>query len=67
MIFLERDSELAPWIYGIIHGEPTPAGDFLKSLADAAARADPENYNSMRPGLLEIQKRYPKYRCTDWR
>ena len=37
------------------------AGDFLKLLAMAALHADHENYPILRPALLEISKRYPKY------
>ena len=60
---LEMDNELAPWVYGILHGEPTPSGGFLFALAEAANRADPENYPAMRPALLHMMRKYPKYRC----
>lgn len=55
------DEELIPWLYGIVNGRPEPAGDFLKAIADAAVRADPENYPILRPALLELQKKFPKY------
>jgi len=64
MIFLEQDNELAPWIYGILHDEPTRSGDFLLMLARAATSADPENYDILRPALIRIHAKYPKYRCT---
>lgn len=60
---LDQDPEVAPWVYGILHGEPTPAGDFLKDLAAAANRADPQNYPTLRPALLQMMARYPKYYC----
>lgn len=63
MILLETD-DLSPWIFGILHGEPTTSGGFLLSLAEAARQADAENFELMRPALLLIQKKYPKYRCT---
>ena len=66
MQFLDQDSELGPWIFGILHGEPLPAGDFLWALAQAAQMADPENYAILRPALLAIMAKYPKYRCPDF-
>jgi|HubBroStandDraft_5_1064220.scaffolds.fasta_scaffold496588_3 hypothetical protein len=64
-----EDSHLAPWIYGIIHGEPTPSGGFLRSLADAAVRADPQMYAILRPALALIREQFPKYACTcqEWK
>lgn len=52
------DPELSKWIWGVIDRN---SGDFLKALAMAALRADHENYPLLRPALLEISKRYPKY------
>lgn len=63
-IFLDQDGVLLPWVYGLLLHEPTKAGDFLLTLAEAAARADPENYELLRPALLAIQAKYPKYRCA---
>lgn len=60
---LESDPDVAPWVYGILHGEPTSAGGFLQALAEAANRADPDNYPALRPALLQIMARYPKYHC----
>ena len=60
-----EDPELVYWLLTIVNGDRergiAPAGDFLKSLAMAALRADHENYPLLRPALLEISKRYPKY------
>ena len=63
-MFLENDVELSKWVYGLLHNEPTRPGDFLKSIAEAASRADFENYGLLRPVLLELQKKYPDYGCT---
>ena len=60
---LQEDNELAPWVYGILHHEPTKPGDFLLELASAVARADFENYPILRPALLHLKTKYPKYRC----
>jgi hypothetical protein len=63
LILPDADPELGPWLYGITHGEPTPPGDFLRALAEAALRADIENYASLREALLAIRSRHPKYHC----
>ena len=36
-------------------------GDFLKSIAHAALRADPSNYEILRPALLKFVEKYPDY------
>ena len=54
-----QDPELRKWLITIVHDNM--AGDFLKLLAMAALHADHENYPILRPALLEISKRYPKY------
>lgn len=53
------DFELTDWLLVVVNDGL--AGDFLKFLAMAALRADHENYPILRPALLEIKKRYPKY------
>lgn len=53
-----HDSELTDWLLNVVNSN---AGDFLRDLAKAALRADHENYPLLRPALLEIKKRYPKY------
>jgi hypothetical protein len=55
---------IAAWVYGILHAEPEPSGDFLHELARAAVRADPDNQARLRPALAAIMARYPKYVCT---
>lgn len=58
------DQMLDEWLYGILHGEPEPSGDFLRTLANAAVRADPDNRASLTPALFEIMARFPKYQCA---
>lgn len=60
-----EDHELLPWLLGIVNGKPVPSGDFLRSLADAALRADFLNYEVLRPALVEFRARYPKYHFLD--
>lgn len=57
----QQDIALAPWLYGILNNKPNPSGDFLRSLAEAAVRADHENYPLLRLALLEIAVKYPQY------
>lgn len=61
MLTTHEDAELLPWLLGIANGKPTPAGDFLRSLADAALRADGMNYLVLRPALQHVREKYPKY------
>lgn len=60
------DNELNKWLLTVCcNGDPersvAPAGDFLKSLANAAFRADPLNYAILRPALLAMKVKYPEY------
>jgi hypothetical protein len=48
-------------LLGIASGKPTRAGGFLVALADAALRADGENYPILRPALRELKQKYPEY------
>jgi hypothetical protein len=50
-------------VYGILHGEPTPARDFLHCLARAVVRADDASYAALRNGLMQIKQRFPQYKC----
>ncbi|MGH7936663.1 MAG: hypothetical protein ACREF8_06610, partial [Chthoniobacterales bacterium] len=54
----QEDSDLMDWLLGI---RPKNAGDFLQSVAMAAMRADAQNYMILRPALLELKAKYPKY------
>lgn len=38
------------------------AGDFLKHLAFAGLHADVDNYAMLRPVLLQMMEKYPKYK-----
>jgi hypothetical protein len=59
------DDELNGWLLMILNGDRergiAPAGDFLKSLAQAALRADMFNYEILRPALLQLKSKYPEY------
>jgi len=61
MSIAQHDIQLFPWLLGIHGARPTEPGKFLRHLAEAALRADPENYQLMRPALLVLQLKYPKY------
>jgi hypothetical protein len=60
-VIAQTDPELLPWLLGIENGKPTSAGGFLTALAGAALRADSQNYGDLRPALLKIRDRFPKY------
>ena len=53
------DLELNSWLLTILNGDPerriAKAGDFLRSLAQAAMRADVSNYAILRPALLQLR------------
>jgi hypothetical protein len=59
------DSELNPWLTHVREGNLekriAPAGSFLKTLSQAAFRADPLNYVILRPALLQLKSKYPEY------
>lgn len=57
----QSDPVLAPWLFGIVNNKPRRPGDFLKSVAEAALRADPENYAILYPALIVLQAKYPQY------
>ncbi len=52
-----RDPELTAWInMAIRYG-----GSFINSICHAALHADEDNYGLMRPLLLALKAKYPKY------
>ncbi len=55
----DQDAALFDWLVSASghHG----AGDFLRSLAEAGLRADSFNYALLRPVLLQMKAKYPKY------
>jgi hypothetical protein len=52
-----RIPELLTWL----SNADAYAGDFLKHAAQAGLRADWQNYPIMRPALLALKAKYPKY------
>jgi hypothetical protein len=54
----QEDTELVNWILGI---QRLHAGSFLQAIADAAVRADGQNYLLLRPALLQFRSKYPEY------
>ncbi len=43
------------------------AGDFLRHLAEAALRADDDNYPILRPVILRMMEKYPVYSTERFR
>jgi hypothetical protein len=62
--FREDEEEVRRWIYGVQHGEPSPPGSFLEAFVAAVRRADDGNYALLRPTILALKAKYPKYRFT---
>jgi len=52
------DPELDRWVSNLARMQ---CGSFLQSIYQAVVCADPENYELLRPLLLELKKKYPKY------
>lgn len=61
MIAQEDDRELLEWL----SKANQEGGGFLSSIARAALVADFENYPLMRPMLLVLRKKYPRYEPSD--
>jgi len=60
----QQDPELFVWLQtaaGHFAPERPAAGSFLQTVAEAAFRADAENYPILRPALLELKAKYPQY------
>jgi len=53
-----EDPELCDWLLNI---DKMRAGDFLRALARAAMQADFDNYALLRPVLLQMKVKYPRY------
>ena len=52
-----EDDEMAWWLREAqIYG-----GSFIKAIAEAGVRADDDNYAILRPVLLQLKDKYPKY------
>lgn len=52
-----EDPELFNWLFNA----RTQGGGFVSTIALAGLRADRENYQIVRPALLELKKKYPDY------
>lgn len=57
MIAQQDDPELLEWLINA----SAHAGGFLSTLADAALRADGQNYPILRPAILDLRAKYPKF------
>lgn len=65
-LIAEQDEEdIQRWIWGVENEAPQPSGDFLKKIVAAALHADPENYPLLRPAIIALKKKFPKYRLDD--
>lgn len=62
MVAQQDEEEIQRWIYGVENGAPMPAGDFLRTIVAAALRADYENYPLMRPLIVALKQKFPKYK-----
>ncbi len=51
------DPELFNWL----DQASAKGGGFLKTIAMAGLRADSDNYEILRPALLQLKAKYPKY------
>jgi hypothetical protein len=60
----EDDEDVRRWIHGINQGEPTPPGSFLEAFAATVCRADSTNYPFLRPAILALKAKFPKYRFS---
>jgi hypothetical protein len=56
-LIAQTDAELLEWILDASRN----AGGFLSALAEAALRADWENYPVLRPVLVAMKAKYPQY------
>lgn len=57
----QTDPEIGPWLFSILDDQPVKPGGFLLAFAQAAIRADAENYAILRPALRDLRRKYPKY------
>jgi hypothetical protein len=56
----QEDPELFTWLRNAMD-RGGAGGSFLKSFAEAAFRADDDNYRLLRPIVLVLKGKYPKY------
>lgn len=62
LVAQQDKEEVFRWLLGVQHNQPTRPGDFLKAIGEAALRADAKNYPLLRPAILKLKEKYPKYR-----
>jgi hypothetical protein len=62
--FREDEEDVRRWIYGVNHGEPSAPGSFLEAFCATVRRADDTNYVLLRPAILALKAKFPKYRFT---
>lgn len=59
-MIIQDNPAVLDWANGV--SNPTSgAGDFLKAVADAARRADHENFPVLYPSLVYFVAKYPQY------
>lgn len=61
LIAQSDDGELLEWLANAAQR----GGGFVSSLANAALRADPENYALIRPLILQMREKYSQYEPSD--
>jgi hypothetical protein len=60
----EDEEEIRLWIKGINQSQPCDPGGFLHAFAAAVCRATDDNYPILRPALLALKAKFPKYRFS---
>jgi hypothetical protein len=61
LIAQNDDPELLEWLANA-HRR---GGSFISSLANAALRADPDNYPLLRPVIVQMRAKYQEYEPSD--
>jgi hypothetical protein len=61
LVAQDDDPELLEWL----SNAKEKSGDFVRNIAEAGLRADPENYPLMRSLLIAMRKKYPAYEPSD--
>lgn len=56
----QQDQEMIDWLINAVDPRYR-AGGFIRAIADAALRADWENYDILRPALMQLKDKYPEY------
>jgi hypothetical protein len=57
----QDDEDIRRWIHGINQGEPEPPGSFLYDFAATVCKADYETYPLLRPAIIALKAKFPKY------